>query len=90
MAPAGILLFLGMVWRRCTATAAFVGSVCALILESIWAVMDFFKIPLAGAPVSSYIHIGILGFITTLVPVVIISLFTKPKYYGMPGWTLKG
>jgi SSS family solute:Na+ symporter len=89
MAPAGILLFLGVFWRRCTPAAAFAGALFALVIESIWAVMDFLKIPLAGAPVSSYIHIGILGFVSTIVPVVIISFFTKPKYYGLPNWTLK-
>jgi SSS family solute:Na+ symporter len=88
MAPAGILLFFGMFWRRVTAAAAFAGALVALILESIWAIMDFFKIPLFGAPVSSYIHIGILGFISTVVPVLVVTFVSKPKYYGMPGWKL--
>lgn len=89
MAPAGILMFIGMVWRRCTPAAAFAGAITALVVESVWAILDFLKVPLFGAPVASYVHISVVGLICTVVPAVIVTFFTRPKYYGEPGWTLK-
>lgn len=88
MAPAGLMFALGMWWRRCTPTAAFIGALCALLAESAWALFDLFKIPFFGAPVSSYLHLSILGVVCGIIPAVIISYFTKPKYYGRPDWKI--
>lgn len=88
MAPAGILFALGLWWKRCTPTGAFAGAICALICESTWAVLDMTKLPIAGHPIGFYVHMGIVGLATAIIPAVIISFCTKPKYYGRPDWTL--
>ncbi len=78
-APAGILLILGIFWRRGTAAGAFAGAVCGVGFMSIWAIMDFFKIALMGRPVASYVHISIVGLVACIVPMILVSLFTKPN-----------
>jgi len=88
-APAGILLILGIFWRRGTAAGAFAGAVCGVGFMSIWAIMDFFKIALMGRPVASYVHISVVGLIACIVPMILVSLFTKPKYYGAADWKVK-
>lgn len=88
MAPAGLMFALGMWWRRCTPTAAFIGALCALIAESTWALMDILKIPFMGQPVASYPHLSILGVVCGIIPAVLVSYFTRPKYYGRPDWQL--
>ena len=88
IAPAGYLLVLGILWRRCSPKAAAVGAICAITFQSIWAIMDLTGIQLFGAPIGSYIHISVLAIVCTVVPAVVFSFFTKPKYYGEAGWTL--
>lgn len=88
MAPAGLMFILGLVWRRATATGAFVGALCALVTQTIYCALDLFKVPIGGAPISSYFHMSIMGIITGIIPAIIVSLCTKPKYYGRPDWAL--
>ncbi len=33
-------------------------------------------------------HVGVAGFIATLIPAVLVSLVTQPKYYGTVGWSI--
>ncbi|SMC60406.1 sodium:solute symporter family protein [Papillibacter cinnamivorans] len=89
MAPAGLMFALGLWWRRCTPTGAFVGAIIALICESAWALLDLFKVPVGGHVIGFYFHMGIVGLVTAIIPAVIVSLLTKPKYYGRPDWALK-
>lgn len=86
-APAGILLLLGIYWKRVTKQGAFWGAVIGTVCMSIWAFLDFFKIPVGGMPIASYFHMSIVGVVTIIIPTVVISLLTQPKYYGDPSWT---
>jgi SSS family solute:Na+ symporter len=36
--------------------------------------------------ISQYMHVGIAGLIAGIVPAVLVSLATRPRYYGQPGW----
>jgi len=88
-APAGIMLIFGMFWRRATGAGGLWGSIIGVGCMTIWALMDFLKIPFMGKPIASVIHLSIVGLVACIIPLVVVSLLTQPKYYGEPGWTLK-
>jgi len=86
-APAGLLFALGMVSNRITQKAAMYGAVIGTICLSAWAILDLFKVPIfAGKPIGSYVHMSIVGLITVLLPAIVASRFSKPKYYGDKEW----
>jgi SSS family solute:Na+ symporter len=89
MAPAGLLFAIGFIWRKCTPSAALAGAVCALILESVYVILDLFKIPVGGQPINSYFHLAIVGLGAALIPAIVATFFTKSKYYGDASWTLR-
>lgn len=74
--PTAALVLLGYYWNRVTVKAGFWGELIGLIFTLGWY--------LAG--LSHIAHPMWVGFIVTFVLIVIITLFTKPKYYGEPGF----
>ncbi len=90
MAPGGILVALGIYWRRITNAGAWAGAVCGTIFMSIWAAMNLLGIPFLGRPVGNWVHLSVIGILTTLIPAIVVSLFTRPKYYGEKSWDFKG
>ncbi len=82
LGPPSILVLLGMTWRRFNAPGALWGAIFGMITM---AVLTFLE--LSGSfVISKYMHVGVAGFIVTLVLSVIISLSTAPKYFGAPSW----
>lgn len=86
MAPAGILMAFGIYWRRITNTGALVGAACGAVFMTVWSAMNLLGIPFMGRPVGSWLHMSIIGIVTAIIPTVIVSLLTKPKYYGEASW----
>ncbi len=90
LAPAGLSVFFGIYWRRATNPGCMAGAVCGTVFMSVWAFMNLLGIPFMGQPVASYAHMSVIGIVTTIIPFVLVSLFTQPKYYGAADWTAKG
>lgn len=90
LAPAGLSVAFGIYWRRATNAGCMAGAVTGTVFMSVWAFMNLLGIPFMGKPVASYCHMSIIGIIATIVPFVLVSLATRPKYYGEPSWTHKG
>jgi len=88
-APAGLLLAAGMLSPKITEKAAMAATVIGTICLSAWAVLDLFKVPINGQPIGNYFHMSIVGIVSVLVPAIVVSLFTKPKYYGTKEWINK-
>lgn len=80
LCPAAIILILGFVSRRITNAGAFWGSLCGLVAGTIWTLSQF----IPGVPnlVATVAHIGVISTISTLIPTLLISAFTRPKYYA--------
>ena len=74
--PTAALLLLSYVWKRVTVPAGFIGELVGLVFTAYWYI--------SGK--SSIVHPMWIGFVTTLVLVLVISLFTQPKYYGKEGY----
>lgn len=86
-APAGLLFALGMISNRITKSGAWLGTVVGTVCLTLWAILDIFKVPLiAGKPIGSFVHMSVVGLITVILPTIIGSYFTKPKYYGDREW----
>lgn len=90
LAPAGISVVFGIYWRRATNAGAMAGALSGTIFMSIWSLLDLFQIPVFGNLISSYFHMSIVGIVTTIIPFVVVSLVTKPKYYGAASWKAVG
>lgn len=82
LGPSSMLLLLGFYWRRATATGALVGALCGLGAMTVWTALDLLKV----YKTSAIAHVGVVGVLCTLVPLVLVSLVTQPKYYGLPTW----
>lgn len=82
LGPPAILLLLGMFWRRFNAKGAFFGAIVSMVSMSVLTVLDLTKL----LPISAHTHVGLIGFVITVVVAVAVSLFTEPPYYGRPGW----
>lgn len=74
--PTAATLLLGYLWKRVTVKAAFWGELIGLILTTGWY--------LGGQ--SDRVHPMWIGFFTTFVIIVTVTLFTKPKYYADAGF----
>ncbi|HHY14320.1 MAG TPA: sodium:solute symporter family protein [Thermoanaerobacterales bacterium] len=84
MGPPSILLFLGFFWKRFSATAAFWSVVSGMVIMSVSTVLDLLGIFNLG----EYMHVGVAGLFSTLAIALILSLTTKPKYYGESDWNI--
>lgn len=79
LAPSAILVILGMYWKRVTATGAFVGGLGGILFLTIWTILDLTKFyPMT----TKFGHMVIPGVVISFLLTVIVSLLTKPKYFG--------
>jgi len=86
-APAGLLFALGMLSKRITKAGAMTATVIGTVCLSLWAILDLFKVPIyAGKPIASFVHMSVVGLVTVIIPAIVVSFFTKPKYYGDRQW----
>jgi len=72
-----VLAVLGAYWRRFTPTGALYAAITGLVLTSIWS----WTPALLAMAHQIWITIG-----STLIVAILVSLATKPKYYGEQGW----
>lgn len=81
--PTAVLVLLGLFWKRAGVKAAFISELVGLIITFCWYVIS------AATPLKlvNYIHPMWVGFLVTLVLMVVITFFTKPKYYGFVDYT---
>ncbi|MDW7650368.1 MAG: sodium:solute symporter family protein [Bacillota bacterium] len=82
LGPPSLLVFLGIVWRRFNAVAALWSAAISMATMFVLTLLELTKI----FAISQYSHVGIVGFIAAIIPAVIITYATKPKYYGSPDW----
>ncbi len=83
LGPPAILVLLGVLWRRFTATAAFwsaITSITVMFILTITDLVGFFSI-------DKYMHVGIAGFIIGTSLALVLTYFTKPHYYGEKTWS---
>jgi SSS family solute:Na+ symporter len=85
LGPPAVLVFYGAFWPRITSSGAFWGALISIISLMVVTVLD-----LTGIwSISQYMHQGAFGLIITLVLTTVISLLTKPKYYGEKDWEVE-
>ncbi|MFV8829474.1 sodium:solute symporter family protein [Alkalihalobacterium sp. APHAB7] len=82
LGPPSILVFLGIWWKRTSIQGAFWGAILGIFVLILFTVLD-----LAGIfNIAQYTHIGVVGLVVTLTATILISLVTKPNYYGAKDW----
>lgn len=72
------LVVLAFFWRRLTSEGAFWGALVSIVLTIIWA----WSPGLLAISHQSWVAVG-----STLIISILVSLATKPKYYGQSNWT---
>lgn len=82
LGPPAVLVFYGAFWPRATKEGAFWGAVISICAMMVITILDLTKI----WSITQYMHQGVFGLIITLVLTTVISLMTKPKYYGESYW----
>lgn len=85
LGPPSLLVLFGILWRRTTAAGALWGALIGMGSMAVLTLLELLKI----YSISKVMHVGVFGLIATFVPLVVISLFTRPKYYGDKEWTLE-
>ncbi len=85
LGPPAVLVFLGAFWPRMTKQGAFWGTLIGILSMTVIAILSLTKV----FEIANYMHQGAFGLIVTLVLCVVISLVSKPKYYGTKTWTVK-
>jgi len=84
LGPPAVLVMLGIVWRRFTAQGAWWGIIAGMGTMAVLTLLELLKV----YSISGVMHVGVAGLLATLIPAVLVSLVTKPKYYGEAGWDL--
>lgn len=85
LGPVAILMILASFWPRFTNKGAFWGALVAMILLTLGTLLDVLGI----FNVANYAHTSVIGLFSALIIGVIVSLVTKPNYYGRRGWKRK-
>ncbi len=85
LGPPAVLVFLGVFWPRMTKQGAFWGATISILSMMIITILSLLKV----WDIASIMHQGAFGLIVSLVLSVVISLLTKPNYYGAKGWKRK-
>ncbi len=84
LVPPAILIVLGAIWPRVNNTGAKWGALCGMVVmvffTLIGTVLGIFRI-------DQYVYTATLGFAVTLIVTVVVSLATKPSYFGAAEWT---
>lgn len=70
--PTAVTLGIGYIWKRVTVTAGFWAELIGLAVTMGWYILGW----------SGIMHPMWVGFFVTLVLLVVLTLMTKPKYYG--------
>ena len=84
LGPVAILMIMASFWPRFTNQGAFWGALVGMVLLTL---STLFGDVLGIFNTSNYVHASVLGLFSALVVGVVVSLFTKPNYYGERGWT---
>ncbi len=77
--PAAVVVFLGYYWKRVTPQAGFWGVSVGIIVNIVW----YFA---PGNLVAKYAHPMWVGLFATLGVTIIVTFFSKSKYYGQPNF----
>lgn len=86
LGPPAVLVFYGAFWPRATKEGAFWGALISICAMMVITVLHLTKV----WSITQYMHQGVFGLIITLVLTTVISLMTKPKYYGESSWKKEG
>lgn len=84
LGPPSILVLLGAFWRRTTSTGALWGGLIGILFLMVITLLDLTKV----WSINTLMHPGVAGLFSTLIVTVVISLLTKPKYYGSSSWQI--
>ena len=82
LGPVAILMIMASFWPRFTNKGAFWGALVGMILLTLSTVLDVLNI----FDIAAYAHSSVIGLFSTLIVGVIVSLCTKPNYYGVSDW----
>ncbi len=82
LGPPSLLVFLGIIWRRFTATAAFWSALVSMATMFFLTLLELLEVFL----ISNYMHVGLTGYLTAIIPAVVITYLTPSHYYGSSGW----
>lgn len=82
LGPPAVLVMLGIVWRRFTAAGAWWGILIGMSTMAVLTLLELMKI----YSISMIMHVGVAGLFATLIPSILVSLVTRPKYYGEMSW----
>lgn len=85
LGPVAILMIMASFWPRFTNKGAFWGALIAMILLTLSTLLDVLGIFNIG----QYAHTSVVGLFSALVIGVLVSLVTKPNYYGEKSWKRK-
>lgn len=84
LGPGLALLVLGVFWRRMTKEGALWGVISGLVFLSVFNILKMTGI----FNLDQYFYIGTAGLLLTFLVCIVVSLCTKPDYYGEAGWVL--
>jgi SSS family solute:Na+ symporter len=82
LGPVAILMIMSSLWPRFTNQGAFWGALVGMILLTLSTLLDVLGI----FNVAAYAHSSVVGLFSALIVGVIVSLCTKPNYYGASDW----
>lgn len=83
LGPVAILMILASFWPRFTNQGAFWGALVGMILLTLSTLLGDV---LGIFNSAKYVHASVLGLVSALIVGVVVSLLTKPNYYGAQGW----
>lgn len=84
LGPPAVLVMLGILWNRFTSAGAWWGILTGMGTMAALTLLELLKI----YSISATMHVGVAGLFATLIPAVLVSLATKPKYFGETTWNL--
>lgn len=84
LGPPSILVLFGMLWPRFTSAGALWGAICGMGTMAVLTLLELMKV----FAISKIMHVGVAGFIVTGVVAVIVSILSKPNYYGEADWDI--
>lgn len=90
LGPSAALVFMGAYYRKATDKAAFWGSLVSIAVIAGISVYDLTQPVTSSFNAVVKIYPGALGVVLSFGITLILSIFTKPKYYGDKSWTLTG
>lgn len=84
LAPAALLVVLGIITPKFNAKGAMVGALCGLVV-----MLGFYILSLINVfTINNYVYLAIVGLAATVIGCIIGTLLGKPKYFGQKGWSV--